>query len=261
MLLKDKVAVIYGAGGAVGSAVAGTFAAEGATIYLAGRTPAKLEAVRTAIVAGGGKAIVAPVDALDADAVQSHADRIAAEAGRIDIAFNLVGLGDAQGEPLTEMRLGKFTDAIGIAARTHFLTGAAVGRHMAKQGSGVLMAIVAPGGRYPYLNAGSFGVACATIEAICRQFAVELGPSGVRVVCIRSSGSPDAEGVREAMSIHARNAGISFDDMEKQVASGSMLKRMARLAEVADAAAIMASDRARAMTAVVANVTCGQVDI
>lgn len=259
MLLQDKAAVIYGAGGAIGGAVARLFAREGATVFLAGRTAASLEAVAKDIARAGGRAEVAPVDALDPAAVRDHADRIATRAGRIDISFNCIGLGDAQGEPLVDMNLKKFTDAIAIAAKTHFLTGTAALRQMAKQRSGVIMAIVAQATRRPYANAGSFGVACGVIEAICRQLAVEGGPSGVRVVCLRSAGSPDAEGVREAMSIHARNAGITIDELEKQIAATSMLGRMPRVAEVANAAVLMASDRASAITGAVANVTCGEV--
>jgi NAD(P)-dependent dehydrogenase (short-subunit alcohol dehydrogenase family) len=259
MLLRDKTAVIYGAGGAVGGAVARVLAAEGANVFLAGRTAASLQAVATEIASAGGKAMVAPVDALDPAAVSAHADRVAGEAGRIDISFNCIGLGDAQGEPLVDMNLKKFTDAIAIAAKSHFLTGTAALRHMAKRRSGVIMAIVAQATRRPYANAGSFGVACAVIEAICRQLAVEGGPAGVRVVCLRSAGSPDAAGVREAMSIHARTAGITVDELERQIAATSMLGRMPRLAEVANAAALMASDRASAITGAVANVTCGEV--
>ena len=259
MLFRDKVAVIYGAGGAVGGAVARLFAREGATVYLAGRAEAPLEAVAGDIGGEGGKAHVLPVDALNPEAVRAHADRIVKDAGRIDISFNCIGLGDAQGEPLVEMDLGKFTGAIAIAARTHFLTSTAAARHMMKQRSGVIMALVAQANRRPYVNAGSFGVACGVIEAICRQFAVELGPSGVRVVCLRSAGSPDAAGVREAMSIHARNAGITIDELERQIAATSMLGRMPRLAEVANAAVLMASDRASAITGAIANVTCGEI--
>ena len=84
MLLRDKVAVIYGAGGAVGGAVARLFAREGATVYLAGRTEAPLEAVASDIGGEGEKAHVLPVDALNPEAVRGHADRIAKDAGRID---------------------------------------------------------------------------------------------------------------------------------------------------------------------------------
>jgi 3-oxoacyl-[acyl-carrier protein] reductase len=97
MLLENKNAVIYGAGGAIGAATARAFAHEGARVFLAGRTREKLDAVASDIVSAGGKADVMPVDALDAEAVERHAAEIVNRAGSIDISFNLIDLGDAQG--------------------------------------------------------------------------------------------------------------------------------------------------------------------
>jgi NADP-dependent 3-hydroxy acid dehydrogenase YdfG len=71
MLLQDKVAVIYGAGGAIGSAVARAFAGEGARLFLTGRQRAPVEAVAKDIVAAGGSAEAAEVDALDEQAVDT----------------------------------------------------------------------------------------------------------------------------------------------------------------------------------------------
>ena len=78
MLLQDKVAVIYGAGGAVGGTVARTFTKEGARVFLAGRTAASVEQVADDIRAGGGVAEAAVVDALDPHDVDApgNADRV-----------------------------------------------------------------------------------------------------------------------------------------------------------------------------------------
>ncbi|TCO12864.1 short subunit dehydrogenase [Kribbella steppae] len=94
MLLENKVAVIYGGGGAVGGAVARAFAREGARLFLAGRTPGPLEAVANDVSIAGGSVEVGRVDVLDADAVERHAARIVEEAGRLDVSFNLIGYGD-----------------------------------------------------------------------------------------------------------------------------------------------------------------------
>jgi 3-oxoacyl-[acyl-carrier protein] reductase len=85
MLLQDKNAVIYGGGGAIGGAVARTFAREGARVFLAGRTLSKLEAVAEDICSEGGQADTAEVDALDEKAVDEYADAVAAETGSLDI--------------------------------------------------------------------------------------------------------------------------------------------------------------------------------
>ena len=67
MLLRSKVAVVYGGGGVVGGAAARAFAKAGARVFLAGRSPEKLEAVARDVVAAGGMAETALVDALDED--------------------------------------------------------------------------------------------------------------------------------------------------------------------------------------------------
>src|SRR5918996_364081 len=105
MLLQDKNAVIYGGGGAIGGAVARTFGREGARVFLAGRTLSKLEAVADDIRSAGGQADSAEVDALDEKAVDEHADAVAAEAGSLDISFNLITQPAVHGTPLADMKL------------------------------------------------------------------------------------------------------------------------------------------------------------
>jgi NAD(P)-dependent dehydrogenase (short-subunit alcohol dehydrogenase family) len=102
MLLEDKNAIIYGAGGSIGGAVARAFAREGARVFLVGRTREKLKAVARDIAAAGGFAEVAEADALDERAVDEHAREVASQVGSIDVSFNLITRGDVQGIPLVE---------------------------------------------------------------------------------------------------------------------------------------------------------------
>jgi 3-oxoacyl-[acyl-carrier protein] reductase len=259
VLLENKNAVIYGAGGAIGGAVARAFAREGAKVFLAGRTLATLNAVANDISDAGGLVEVAQVDALNDQAVESFLGKIARNAGSIDVSFNAIGLGDAQGAPLVEMAHENFALPIVTAMRTHFLTATAAARHMVKNGSGVILALTTQAARKPYPNVGGFAVACTAIEGFCRQLAVEVGPQGIRVVCLRSAGSPDSPGVDEVFNLHAENAGISREAFEAGIAERTMLKRLPKLAEVANVAVLMASDRASAITGAVANVTCGEI--
>jgi NAD(P)-dependent dehydrogenase (short-subunit alcohol dehydrogenase family) len=132
-------------------------------------------------------------------------------------------------------------------------------RQMRQKGSGVILAITANAGRKPYVDVGGFGVACAAIEGFCRQLAMEEGKHGIRVVCLRSAGSPDSPGVDEVFRLHAQNAGISREAFETEFAERTMLKRLPRLHEVANAAVLVAADHASAITAAVINVTCGEL--
>jgi 3-oxoacyl-[acyl-carrier protein] reductase len=259
MLLKDKNAVIYGAGGAIGGAVARAFAREGARVFLAGRTLAKVEALVQEISTTGGVAEAAQVDALDEQAIEEHIGKIAEKAGSIDVLFNAIGMQDVQGKPLIEMSLEDFTRPIMIATRTQFLTAQAVARRMVKQGSGVIMTITAGPARRAVSNVGGFDVACAAIEGLWRTFAAELGPHGIRLVVVGSAGSPDTPDVQETLKLHAKAMGRSFEEVLADSGSDTLLGRLPRVAEVANAATLMASDYASAMTGVIANVTCGYI--
>jgi NAD(P)-dependent dehydrogenase (short-subunit alcohol dehydrogenase family) len=258
-LLEGKVAVVYGAAGAMGSAVARAFAREGAHVELAGRTLEKVQAIAAEIIAAGGLAAAAKVDALDQDSVSKHLDAVISSRSRVDISFNLIGFGGPQGESLATMPARDVVEPVASAVRTHLLTATAAARYMMKQRAGVILALTAQVARKPYTGSGGFGVACAAIEGLCRQLAIDLGGDGIRVVALRSSGSPDAPGVSAAIGEHARLAGVSREAFEARIAEKTMLKHMPKMAEVANAAVLMASYRASAITAAVTNVTCGEI--
>ena len=256
MLLASKNAIVYGAGGAIGGAVARAFAREGSRVFLAGRTLESLEEVAEEIRFAGGVAETAQIDALDEKAVDEHADAVAAEAGAIDISFNLISYGDVQGTPLAEMPLEDFERPVVNAVRTQFLTSRAAARHMIRQGSGVILTFGGAGSRDPIRHytsggfqvyLGGFQVALGAIDVLRRQLAVELGPHGIRVVTLHSGGVPETtrEDWREAIT-------QSFID-------SSMLKRVETLDDVGNVAAFAASDLARTMTATAINITCGRV--
>ena len=125
MLLENKNVVIYGAAGAVGSAVARAFAREGARLFLTGRDLGALDALAKEITAAGGAAETAEVDALDGKAVTDHVDDVVDKTATVDISFNAIGIPQQgmQGIPLTELSVDNFAAPINIYARAHFVTG------------------------------------------------------------------------------------------------------------------------------------------
>jgi 3-oxoacyl-[acyl-carrier protein] reductase len=247
MLLEHKVAVIYGAGGSIGGAVARAFAREGARVFLAGRTAATLEAVADAIRAHGGAADTAVVDALDEQAVDALVEAVVERAGQIDVSFNVIGLGDVQ-EPLLEISAEHFLQPIATAMRTQFLTTRAAARHMVRRGSGVILTF-GGGGPQTLPGLGGFKIALDAIESLRRQWACELGPHGIRVVTLKTGGvpesMPDDEPGREEIV-----AGLE---------QATLLNRTATLADVGSVAAFVASDQARTITATEVNISCGAI--
>jgi 3-oxoacyl-[acyl-carrier protein] reductase len=245
MLLSNKVAVIYGAGGPIGGAMARAFAREGARVFLAGRTKAKLDILADEIRSNGGVADTAVVDALDEQAVDAYVDAVVEHAGYIDISFNLISYGDVQ-EPLMEITVEDFTHPITTAMHSQFLTTRAAARHMVKCGSGVILHF-GGGGPQTLPGLGGFKVALDAIEGLRRQWAVELGQHGIRVVTLKTGGVPES-------------ISDSFAEKDKIAASieqETLLGRAATLVDVGNVAAFVASDHARTMTATEVNISCG----
>ena len=258
MHLQRKTAVIYGAGGAIGGAVSRAFAAEGARVFLTGRDLSAVKVVAREVIEAGGLAEAAQVDALDERAVEGHAANVVRKAGAIDISFNAVRIPHIQGKPLVEQRVDDFALPVMQYARTQFLTATTAARHMiASRRSGAILMMTAPPGRMGRPLVGAFGTACAAIEAFARTLAAEIGPYGVRVVCLRSSGSPGETDAGRNFEHHAKAAGNSVEQVQNKLKEGAMLRRLTTLDEVARVAVFVASDYASAMTGTSANVSCG----
>jgi 3-oxoacyl-[acyl-carrier protein] reductase len=252
-MLQQKNAVIYGAGGSLGGAVAKALAGAGATIFLTGRTAAPLEKVAGEIRASGGKAEIAIVDALDEKAITDHLENMVQQTGSVDISFNATGTDVVQNIPLTTMSVKDFMNPITHMMQTRFLTAIAAGKVMMKQGSGVILSLSAtPGGiGYPYT--GGFAPACAAIETLAQNLASELGVYGVRVVNIRSGGSPDSGVFKAAMAQEP----IMMEAVLQTMRADTMLKKMPLMADIANVAVFLSSEMAAGITGVTVDVTCG----
>ena len=262
-LLANKTAVIYGGGGAIGGATARVFAREGARVFLAGRTQAKLAAVARDIESAGGSAEIAVLDVFDERAVAAHADAVASAAGGIDVMLNAIGIAHIQGQPFAEITPEEFEQPITLTARAQFIAARTVARHMIRQNRGVILTLTTPGGRIAGKGFLSNGVFSAATEAFSRLLAAELGGHGIRVVCLRPDAIPDAvalSGSREVFEGFSRRLGIPVAEMlAERARSATLLGRLPHLAEVAEFAAFAASDRAGAMTGAIANLTCGSM--
>jgi NAD(P)-dependent dehydrogenase (short-subunit alcohol dehydrogenase family) len=257
-LLDGKNAIIYGGGGSIGGGVARTFAREGARVFLAGRTRDKLDAVAADITASGGLADVAVLDALDEQAVDSHVGGVVSRAGSVDVSFNLINRGDVQGIPLVEMKTDDLLRAVVNGLQSNHLTARAAARRMIEQGSGVILHLNSASGAGAMPGMGSTGPADAATEAFMRYLAAEVGPHGVRVCGIWTAGVAETL-TKEKLSAVGGEGVPDPQTVVEMIAGMAALRRAPRLADVAEVAAFLASDRAAGITGTMANVTSGLV--
>jgi NAD(P)-dependent dehydrogenase (short-subunit alcohol dehydrogenase family) len=260
-MLKGKTAVVYGAGGSVGSAVARAFASDGAEVFLAGRHVAPLEALVDEIDAAGGAAQAAEVDALDEHAVDAHLQSVTEAAGRIDISFNAIGIPNPKVRlPLVELDVEQFSLPIATYTRSYFLTARLAARRMLPNGSGVIMIVTSTPSRTGTPMIGGGGAAMAAVEALTRGLSAELAPHGIRVVGLRPQGMPETTRIQQSFGLYAEATGMTWEQFQESLASRTHTRRLSTLDELASVAVFMASDRASGMTGTAVNLTMGSLD-
>ena len=262
MMLKNKVAVIYGAGGDIGGAVARAFAREGAKLFLTGRKLAAVKSVAKDIAAAGGSAETEEVDALDEQAMDKHLQSVIDKAGRIDISFNAIGIADKDvvGVPLIELDIKQFSLPITGYVTSYFLTARLAARRMVANKSGVIMTVSALPARTGTKLNGGYGAANAAKEALTRDLSAELAAQGIRVVALRPHGMPETNTMREVYDLKAKAAGMTWEQFQGYLASTTHPRRVMMLEEVANMAVFMASDKASGMTGTIVNLTMGSLD-
>jgi NAD(P)-dependent dehydrogenase (short-subunit alcohol dehydrogenase family) len=246
MLLEDKVAVVYGAGGAIGGAVARAFAQEGARVFPTGRRLAEAE----------------EVDALDERAVEAHLQSVVDAAGRVDISFNAIGIPNAGilGVPLAELDVEQFALPLATYTTSYFLTARVAARHMIARRSGVIMTVTALHARTGIPLVGGYGPAMAAKEAMTRHLSAELASHGVRVVGLRPQAIPETPAIRDAFEPRAAASGMTWEQWLEFLAGRTHTRRLMTLDETAHMAAFMASDRASGMTGTTVNLSMGSLD-
>jgi NAD(P)-dependent dehydrogenase (short-subunit alcohol dehydrogenase family) len=261
MMLKDKVAVIYGAGGAIGGAVARAFATDGADLFLAGRHLASVEVVAKDVVSAGGSAQAAEVDALDEQAVDEHLQSVIDQAGHVDISFNAIGIPNPKTRvSLVDLDVEQFTLPIATYPTSYFLTARLAARRMVANRSGVIITVTSTPSRTGVPFVGGGGPAMAAVEALTRGLSAELAPRGIRVVGLRPQAMPETGRIKESFELYAKASDMTWEEFQESLAGKTHTRRLSTLEELANMAVLMASDKACGMTGTTVNLTMGSLD-
>ena len=259
-ILEGKNAVVFGAGGSIGAAVAKEFAVEGAEVFLAGRTKTNVEAVAKEIAAAGGRAHGAAIDSTDDAAVNQFIGNIVKEAGKIDILIDFAGplaKEYGNGKLAVDLPVEEFMLPLTTMVRSRFITARAASRHMTKARSGVIILVTGSPARPHVPGATAIGAAFAAMENLAGNLAFEVSPLGVRVVCLRTTANIDSRSIQDTMDVVAAHLHITKDQAMAQLSQLNFLKVPATVQDTANAAVLIASDRARMMTGTVVNATAG----
>jgi NADP-dependent 3-hydroxy acid dehydrogenase YdfG len=258
-MLEGKCAAVFGAGGSIGAAVAKEFAAEGARVLLAGRTKATLEALANQITAAGGEVETTVVDVLNDANVNRYLDDVAKQAGQIDILIDLTGPRASEygnGKVAVELPVDEFMVTLEKIVKSRFITSRAAARHMVNRKSGVIIFVTGSPARPHVPGATAIGAAFAALENLTMNLAFEVSPMGVRVVCLRTVANIDIRTIQDTYGMKAERLKITKEQAIGRVAHSTFLKVPATVKDTANAAVLIAADRAR-MTRTVVNASAG----
>jgi NAD(P)-dependent dehydrogenase (short-subunit alcohol dehydrogenase family) len=158
------------------------------------------------------------------------------------------------------MDVEQFSLPIATYTRSYFLTARMAARHMIPNKSGVIMRVTALHSRTGIPLVGGYGLAMAAMEALTRELSAELAPQGIRVVGLRPQAMPETRTIKEAFEPRARASGMTWEQWQEFLASRTHTRRLMTLAEMANVAAFMASDKASGMTGTTVNLTMGSLD-
>jgi NAD(P)-dependent dehydrogenase (short-subunit alcohol dehydrogenase family) len=128
---------------------------------------------------------------------------------------------------------------------------------MTQARSGVIILVTGSPARPHVPGATAIGAAFAAMENLAANLAFEVSPSGVRVVCLRTVANIDSRSIQDTMSFVAGQLNITKDQAIAQVAQSNFLRVPATVQDTANAAVLIASDRARMLTGTVLNATAG----
>ena len=182
------------------------------------------------------------------------------QTGKIDIILDFAGplaKEYGNGKMAVDLTVEEFLVPLTTMVRSRFITARAAARHMIKAHSGVIILVTGSPARPHVPGATSIGAAFGAMENLAANLAFEVSPFGVRVVCLRTTANIDSRSIQDTMGIVASHLNITKDQAMAQIAQANFLKVAATVQDTANAAVLIASDRARMLTGTVVNATAG----
>ncbi|HEX4894199.1 MAG TPA: SDR family oxidoreductase [Hyphomicrobiaceae bacterium] len=242
MRLQGKIALVTGAGGGLGTAIARTFAREGASVLCTDRDGARAERTVAAITAAGAKAAAFQADVADPAQCEAQVAETVKRYGRIDILVNSAGV--ALHKLALDTSLDDWERVLRINLTGSFLTSKAAARHMVGQGGGRIIQIGSISGQRGNMGGIAYGASKAAVMHMCKVMAVELSSKGVMVNAI----APGP--IETGISTHGPTRKRGYID---RIPTGNY----GTVESVANAALYLASDECQWVTGHILNVDGG----
>jgi NAD(P)-dependent dehydrogenase (short-subunit alcohol dehydrogenase family) len=254
---NERIALVTGASGGIGRAIACRLAADGWHVVLASRNVDGLAETDRLITGAGGKAHLRQLDVGDAAQVTQLADDL----GRVGLTpsalINNSGVGGPS-KPLWKIEPSEWDETVQVNLRGVFLCCRAFLPAMISRGHGSVVNIGSVTGKNPLLHRSAYAASKAALIGLTRTLAADAGSHGIRVNLV-SPGAISGERLDWVIASRAEALGVSAEQVRETLAADSALRRFAAPEEVADAVAFLAGDASSAITGVDLTVAAGFV--
>ena len=263
--LKDKVAVVFAASGEIAAAVARSFSQHGAKVYVTARNLDAVKTLAREIIAGGGRAEAAKVDALNETEIDDFLKKVVSDNGKLDVVFNGIGIGYSEmggRPPTTEMTFGQFMAPMEKICGSQFLTSRVAAKYMMQTRSeGTVLLLTAALSRSKLSHLAGITAASAATEGLTRVMAAEWGGDGIKVICICCGALMETRRIAGGIDASAKLLGIPPEQMVAQYKAFDILKTSPTLKHVGETAAFLAADTGIAFNSHIVDVDCGKLNI
>ncbi len=263
-ILKDKVAVVFAASGAIAGAVAQSFARHGAKVYVSARNIEAAKKLADTIKQDGGWAEAEQVDAMNENEIENYIQKIVADNGKLEIVFNGIGARPSEsdyGTYTTQISLEQFMKPINLHVGSQFLTSRVAAKYMIQsQSQGTILTLTASLSRLKLPFMAGVTASCTAIEGLTRVMAAEFGQAGIKVICINPTAMPETRTIQETSVANAKAMGISIEEFGR-MQSPSLLGKPLSLKSMADTAAFLVSDAGAVFNSHIMDVDFGNMSV
>jgi len=253
----ERIALVTGASGGIGRAIACRLGGDGWHVVLASRNADGLAETQRLIASAGGVAQVRRLDVSDPEQIARLADDLARSGLVPDALVNNSGIGGPS-RPLWEIDPYEWDATIEVNLRGVFLCCRAFLPAMIDRGRGSVVNIGSVTGKNPLLHRGPYAASKAALIGLTKTLAADAGPHGIRVNLV-SPGAVSGERLDWVIASRAQALGVGEDQVREKLAADAALRRFAAPEEVAGAVAFLAGDASSGVTGVDLTVAAGFV--
>ena len=243
MLLKDRVVIITGSGKGIGKDAALKFAAEGASVVVASRTPAEIESVAAEIKAAGGTALAVPTDISVPERVEQMVAETIKAFGQVDVMVNNAAYPGPWKE-LVDLEYDEWDAVQNTNIRGSMSCCKHVLPHMIARKSGSIINVSSTAGRRGLARKTHYSTSKFALIGFTRALAMEVGKHNIRVNCI-VPGAIMTDLLTRVFEREAREQGITPEESKARAAAASPMERIVEPNEVADLMVFLGSDLSR----------------